>query len=159
MKEPNKTLKKSYRSVNLHKFGQNLVPDTHTHIYFYVHICSTNLCECDNGYYIIKYLACGNLNLPTQKLDLDFYTEIKIKLNSNTTLHICKMKVIINPNILIYKINYMYLPHLPTNIESIKKLFELKQFYYVNSLNQKKLIEYKQDEMENLEKLLDNLSV
>ncbi len=160
MKEPVKQLKKSYRSVNLHKYGQELVRTNYSHIYLYVHICSNDTC------YLIKYLSQTNsssqdksLYLPTKKLDLDITTEFQIQINPNTTLHVCKVQTLINPNLLAYKINYLYLEKLDTNINLIKKMFEYKPFYYTNGLNQKKLIEYKQDEIIELEKLLDDLRV
>ena len=168
MKEPNKQIKKSYRSINLHKFGQEQVQIGNTNIYLYVHICITNGFECEDGcYYIIKYLGCVNnslskdksIYLPTKKLDLNVDVVFQIKLDSRTILNICKVQTLINPNLLLYKINYMYLPKLDTNINTIKKLFDLKQFYYISGLNQKKLIEYKEDEINELEKLLDDLNV
>ncbi len=174
MKVPSKPIKKSYRSTCLSIMDdlthsnnsiQKIVQIKHINIYLYVHICITN--SFDQAYFIIKYLACvqtrtsqdKSIYLPTKKLDLNIDTSFQIKLNSNTTLHICKMQTLINPNLLEYKINYLYLPKLETNIDTIKKLFDIKPLYYMSGLNQRKLIEYKQDEMENLEKLLDNLNV
>lgn len=168
MKEPNTQLKKSYRSVNLHKFGQTQelvrINKFHTNIYLYVHICVTNAFENEsvNPYYIIKYLALSSptgIYLPTEKLDIDIMSEYLIQLNPNTTLHICKMQTLTNPNLLAYKICYMYLEKSDSNISTIKKFFESKPFYYTSGLNQKKLIKYTQDEIDNLETLFDNITI
>lgn len=165
-----KQIYKSHRSVDLCQYtNKSITINVPSNIYLLVEQID---CSCNSNYgYTIKYLSLNKDNsnqslLPTSK-PIEYYTDITnilhiftIKTNSKTNINLLILKKLDILDIFKYKICYFQLPQ-NFNVK-ISDILKTNQFYYVNNLNQKKLIKYDNldiDETADISNLFVNLSI
>jgi len=171
VKESNKPIARSYRSVCLHKYGYEQKTSQPPQVQIYLLVEQTECSKCKS----IKFLSVNSSDtsiiLPTfepKEYTLDLSNIVvkwsgKISLNSNITINFYVLKKLPLINLLKYKILYWTIPeNMSLNSNAISsnlaELFNNKSnpVYYLTS-HSKKLIEFKLEQADDLSKLFDNL--
>jgi len=171
VKESNKSITRSCRSVFLHKYVYDSKTNQNTQVQIYLLAEQTECCKCKS----IKFLSVNSSDksiiLPTlepKEYTLDLSNIIvkwtgKISFDSNIIINFYVLKKLPLINLLKYKILYWTIPEnmiLNSNAISsnLSDLFNNrpKPIYYLRS-NYKKLIEFNLEPTDDLNKLFNNL--
>jgi hypothetical protein len=156
MKEPVRTISKSYRSHCLYKLDKCTNKST---VYLLIQKSNSELVDST----CIKFLSSNSSSeftyLPTVKPEIyltnksNIISDFIIDINQHLQIHVYLLGLIENLDIFNYKINWIQIPETYNTLLNIKNLFQMKKLYYQSKYKIRYVINV--THLEKLDKIME----